>query len=178
VEKAKTTRPGPIMSVVVPLVLLGLAMGSLPASALDDLQGWQGTRWGMTEEETRASLGEDAVAISPPEQSALTYAPVKVPMRIDRFQMDAILQFSTETRRLKQVVIRYPGAELEAWSTLAGLLVEKYGPPKKTKAGTRVEWVFPTTTVELARVYLPGTMSLISVRYYPSFSRGEDKGKL
>jgi hypothetical protein len=34
---------------------------------------------------------------------------------------------------------------IEAWSTLADLLSDNYGPPKKT--GTKLQWIFPTATI-------------------------------
>ena len=44
---------------------------------------------------------------------------------------------------------------IEVWSTLADLLSEKYGPPKKT--GTKLQWTFPTATIELTRMRRPET---------------------
>ena len=38
-----------------------------------------------------------------------------------------------------------PGSMIEVWSTLADLLSDKYGPPKKT--GTKLLWIFPTATI-------------------------------
>jgi len=160
------------------MALAVIAAMMLPAAglALDDVAGWQGTRWGMNEEEVKAALQSDAVAASPPRKYLKSYAPLTVPLKIGPYQMEAVLQFDVESKRLQQVVISYPGADVSLWTTLADLLTEKYGPPKRT--GPKLEWIFPTTTIELARTSIPGVLSQTGIRYYPSARRVDEKGKL
>src|SRR5438552_3664822 len=150
---------------------LGQTLRPLAALADHDVAGWQGTRWGMSEEEVKATLQSAAVAVSPPRKYLKSYAPLTVPMKIGPYQTEAVLQFDLESKRLQQVVISYPSADLSLWTTFADLLTEKYGPPKRT--GPKLEWIFPTTTIELTRA---SVLSLTGIRYYPSAQRVDEKG--
>ena len=166
---------GATMRAAIALALVATTMLPAVGLALDDVAGWQGTRWGMNEDEVKATLQSDAVAVSPPRKYLKSYAPLAVATKIGAYQMEAVLQFDLETKKLEQVVISYPGADLSLWTTLADLLTEKYGAPKRT--GPKLEWIFPTTTIELARISMP-VLSQTSIRYYPSARRVDEKGKL
>jgi len=46
--------------------MIALLLWSIPAAALDDLPGWQSTRWGMTEEQVKAAIQSDGFQALPP----------------------------------------------------------------------------------------------------------------
>jgi len=152
-----------------------LVIMAAPAAALDDVAGWQMTKWGMTEIEVKAAMPEGLRDVSPPTKYVGAYAPLGSEFRVDRFQFAVILQFSDDSRRLRQVLITADDASLDRWVVVRDLLVEKYGPPRQQRGDTLV-WIFPSTAIELARSTDP-TMRLTTIRYYPSAAVRNDKGK-
>ena len=157
------------------LALALIALGGTPALALDDLAGWQETRWGMTEVQARKAAGTETRTIDPPVNYRFLYAPMKVPLKIGAFPLEALLQFSKETRRLQQVLVRSDSDNPALWTLLRDLLTEKYGAP--AQLGDKQEWRFPTTIIELMRVQVPSVRQ-IHVRYYPATAYRDDKPKL
>ncbi len=159
-------------------VLAAILIIVLPLQALaaDDLLGWQNTRWEMTEVEAAVALGSEAVRTNPPEKFQKMYSPAKVSVRIGAYELVAKLQFSTEDKKLRQVIIQAPNASIELWAKLRDLLTEKYGQP--SQAGTLREWRFKTTVVELTRLSMPGIIGLTTIRYYPATNYRDEKSKL
>jgi hypothetical protein len=102
------------------LIALALLVSlSSIASGDDDVFGWQGTRWGMTEEEALKVLGGDVMRVDPPARYKNAYAPLRVPVQISTFRLTADLQFSNETRRLVQVLLSAETGDLRLWAQTA-----------------------------------------------------------
>jgi len=65
----------------------------------------------MNEEEVKTVLRSNVVMVSPPAKYQNSYVPLKVLMEIGHYKMEAMLQFALESKRLDQVLIKYPGAD-------------------------------------------------------------------
>ena len=86
------------------LVLLSL---SSPVYAWgNDVLGWQNTRWGMTEEQAAAALGNRGLRVNPPLKYAGLYVPLRTRVQISSYTMNALLQFSDKTKTLRQEIGR------------------------------------------------------------------------
>jgi hypothetical protein len=157
------------------IALALLVIIAAPAAALDDVAGWQMTKWGMSETEVKAAMPDGLRDIRPPTKYVGAYAPLASEFRVDRFQFAVVLQFSDDTRRLRQVLITADDASLDRWAVVRDLLIEKYGLPRQQRGDTLV-WFFPSTAIELARSTDP-ILRLTTIRYYPAAAVKDDKGK-
>ncbi|MEO3428220.1 hypothetical protein AAFN88_05140 [Pelagibius sp. CAU 1746] len=138
-------------------LLLGLLCWAAPAAALEDLPGWDTTRWGMTGEELRAVLGERAAELPGRWVYGGAYAELAVEeVEIGGLVFTAYLQMNDRTERLQQVLLerRRTGAVPAAFEQVVDALTERYGPPSgdcpQAKTGGQpldyeVTWRFPTT---------------------------------
>jgi hypothetical protein len=160
---------------VAGLVLIAVLLSPAHADA-KDLLGWQSTRWGMTEQQALVALDNQATKVTPPEKYQGLYSPLKTTLEISGYKMDVVLQFSNQTKTLRQVLLTYKADSIDLWSKLRDLLAEKYGNPRQM--GKALEWRFTTTIVELDRLSIPGIIGQVSVRYYPASEYRDDKKKL
>jgi hypothetical protein len=177
--------------------LLVAAALALPGSAypLEDVRGWQTTRWGMTESEVKRSvesLGLRVTSLPGPHGGALeAETPFKTSIEIDGSDYDVIFQFSGETHRLGRILIRTLDFSREHALTFYGslrrALAEEYGPPAETQSrgtvASTTEWAFKTTTVVLSVYTETGAraphVSQVSVTYSPTAAAPKDtKDKL
>ncbi|SRR5258708_36404510 len=115
------------MRTLVVLVRLTLVLAALPACGLLEPEGWQSTRWGMTEHDVRRVVGR----FSPGACPAGKYGP-EAKICIDRYLLEkrvyfVTLHFDSETNGLYMVRVR-SGIEDDEFSNLvvAGLK-QKYG---------------------------------------------------
>lgn len=141
-----------------------------------DVLGWQQTRWGMTESQAALALGAGATRVNPPEKFQNLYVPLKVTMDVAGSQVEALLQFSDQTKTLRQVLLRSKVGGIGAWAKFRDLLTEKYGNPNQV--GNKREWRFQTTIIELAHLQIPRIIDQVSIRYYPASQYKDDKKKL
>jgi hypothetical protein len=158
----------------IPSLFLSICLVSQALAA--DVLGWQETRWGMTEEQAAASLGKEGRRVAPPEKFKGLYVPLKATVEISGHKLDALLQFSDQTKTLRQVLLRATTDSLELWAKLRDLLAEKYGPP--SQSGKVRLWKFKTTVIELDRLSIPGVIGQVTVRYYPASEYQDEKQKL
>lgn len=158
------------------LVTFLLSFCLLPQALAADVLGWQNTRWGMTEQQAAAALGGDGRRVTPPEQYQGAYAPLKTTMNIAGHEIEALLQFSNQTKTFEQVLLKSSAGGLNVWAKLRDLLTEKYGPP--AQVGDSREWRFKTTIIELSRLFIPGVVDQVSIRYYPASEYKDEKRKL
>jgi hypothetical protein len=157
------------------IALALLVIIAVPATALEDVAGWQMTKWGMSEPEVKAAMPDGLRDVSPPTKYVGAYAPLASEFRIDRFHFAVVLQFADDSRRLRQVLITADDASLDRWALARDLLIEKYGPPRQQR-GDKIVWLFPSTVIELARSTDP-ILRLTTIRYYPAAAVKDDKGK-
>lgn len=140
-------------------LLLALLCWAVPAAALDDLPGWESTRWGMTADELRGALGTRVTELPGRWLYGGAYAELAVEgVEIGGLAFTAYLQMSAETDRLQQVLLerRRTGAVPSAFEKVIDALTQRFGPPSgdcaQAKAGGRpldyeVAWRFPSTTL-------------------------------
>jgi hypothetical protein len=158
---------------IVACVLLLLV--TTQASA-DDILGWQNTRWGMTVDQAAVALGSEGRRVEPPEKFKSLYVPLKTKIQISGSDLEALLQFSDQTKTLQQVVLRSSTGELSLWAKLRDLLTEKYGAP--VQIGKVREWRSKSTIVGLDQLLIPRVIDQVSIRYYPASKYKDEKQKL
>jgi hypothetical protein len=135
----------------------GQATGS--AAGPEDVPGWRGAGWGMTEAELEDAFGEDLAALPGRWQYGGAYATRALfGVPLGGIDFTAYFQMNARTDRLQQVLLEglRRRAGPEAFAQLLDALEARYGAPDGTcvvpKAGGQpllVEyvWTFPTTTV-------------------------------
>ena len=140
-------------------VLLGGFLAAWPAQALDDLPGWEATRWGMTAAEIEAALGDRVARLPGRWIYGGAYAELSVPdVEIGGLAFTAYLQMNEATHRLQQVLLerRRRGALPAAFEQVIDALRARYGPPVAdcalAKQGGQpldyeVTWRFASTTL-------------------------------
>lgn len=140
---------------------------------MNDVLGWQNTRWGMTADEIISAVGLDRLRQIPLETGKDWYAELAIPdVDIGRNAFDITFQMSSETDRLKQVLIRHEDAtnrpqEMQFQETLE-IIAEKFGQPARIGTSNEWMWEFPTTTIFLEAFYIEDIASFIAVRFTPS----------
>jgi hypothetical protein len=143
---------------------------------MDDLLGWQQTRWGMTETEIIAAIGAERLRRMPKEVGNNWYAELTIQnVEIGPFPFDITFQMANDSHRLQQVMIRHeaspdkePAAEFR--STIQ-ILSGKFGQPKRVGTSESWLWTFPTTTIYLDTFCIQDMASFVAIRFTPS-SRG------
>ncbi len=129
------------------------------AAALDDLPGWQETRWGMTAGEIEAALGARVLRLPGRWTYGGAYADLAVQeVDLGGLAFAAYLQMNDQSDRLQQVLLerRRVGALPSAFERLLDTLELTYGPPTRECAQAKsggvpldyqMIWRFPTTTI-------------------------------
>jgi hypothetical protein len=155
--------------VAVSLIVAALLVVPVPAYPLDNVLGWQNTRWGMTESEVKGSVessGLRLVSLAGPDGRPLDAgSPFKTNIRIDGSDYDVIFQFPDEARHLGRVVVRTLDFSREHALTLHNSLLraltETYGLPAETDSrgtlASMTKWTFRITTVLLGMYTDTGT---------------------
>ncbi len=178
----------------VALVFSAVLALPLPAYPLDDVEGWQTTRWGMTEEEVKGSVESLGLRLTPlpasQGRSLDAGAPFKTTIEINGSHYDVIFLFPDETRRLGRILIRTLDFSREHalafHSSLLRTLTGTYGPPGETGSrGTTAsltKWIFKTTTVVLSMytdTAAPGHhVTQVAVAYTATAASKETRDKL
>jgi hypothetical protein len=174
------------------LLVAAIAVTSSLADAVDDLPGWQNTRWGMTETEVTRTLGAPLTTLPASLARSLdAVAALTTSVEMAGSHYDAILLFPDDTRRLGRVLIRTLDYSREhalmLHATLQRALTRQYGPPGETESGGSTasleRWTFKTTTVVLSMytdTSLPGRhVTQVAVTYAPTATAPQDaKDKL
>jgi hypothetical protein len=142
------------------VIVAGLVALPMPAHSLDDVLGWEGTAWGMTESEVTkkmASRGFKPVVASSRVGDAIEgEIPLQTKVVIDGNTYDAALRFvdrgltavliSTVTDSADRAVALHDG--------VLRSLTARYGASSITESrGTSslIRWTFKTTTIALRR---------------------------
>ena len=159
---------------VIRLLVL-LSLSSPVYAAGNDVLGWQNTRWGMTEEQAAAALGNRGLRVNPPLKFAGLYVPLRTRVQISSYTMNALLQFSDKTKTLRQVLVTWRTDSIVLWVRLRDLLTEKYGSP--AQVGKLSEWRFKTTIIDLDRWSEPEINGQVAVRYYPASDSKDDTNR-
>lgn len=156
-------RTGEVCFIGILAIAASLVTGPVSGYSLDDVLGWEGTAWGMTESEVTksiASRGFHPVAGSPRlGGSSEGPIPLQTKVDIDGNTYDVAFRFSDRTRGLTGVLIGTVGGSPDHVGALHGSLLRaltaQYGPAtgaesrRSTTSLTR--WMFRTTTIVLHR---------------------------
>lgn len=140
---------------------------------MDDLPGWQHTRWGMTESEIIEAVGSVRLLRMPREVGNNWHAELTIQnIDIGPFSFDITFQMANDTDRLQQVMIRHeapPDEELTAqFRSTMQVLTERFGQPRRVGTSDTWAWSFPTTTIFLDTFCLQGMAAFIAIRFAPS----------
>jgi hypothetical protein len=180
-------RTGATCFIGILVIVASLVAAPVPAYSLDDVVGWEGTAWGMTESEvtkSMASRGFNPVAGPPwlggPSEGDI---PLQTKVDIDGNTYDVAFRFSDRTRGLTAVLIGTvagsPDHAVARHDSLLRALTAQYGPAtgaeSRHSTTSLTRWIFKTTTIALHRdtgtavrgrhllqvsiVYLPTTRS-------------------
>jgi hypothetical protein len=143
---------------VLVAVLVLVVMAAPRVGALDDVAGWQSTRWGMSEDATRAALEREGHRLVPVTDGRYlgTTVPFKTQLTVGPCGYEVFFHFLESLRTLGQVNIIVNGpvsVVRRCYDSLSSLLTDKYGPGRATTSQTteRLLWSFPSTTIELSR---------------------------
>lgn len=155
------------------LVTAALAYGS---SKPADVDGWDGVRWGMTDEEVKEAFGSDAKMMEPREDAKEgLYSNILLSsVKLGGQEFRASLWMDTDTKKLKKIVFvpkeQPEGYEwAETFIKLEESLVGKYGAPDVEETsndpGTSAErkWIFPSTIIEMSYLRIQDTELLLLV---------------
>jgi len=155
---------------LVPTTALLLLLSPLPAAALDDLLGWQSTRWGMTDTQVKAAVhGDGFQTFPPPPRSYIkTNGTFVAGMNIGRSRCEVF--FTYGAGRLNHVTVSCP-ATPDPYARLRDRLTQRYGSPSRQDT-RRQEWKFPTTAVVLDG---RSTHRTVTIDYSPAASHGGGK---
>jgi len=148
----------------------------------DDVKGWSSTVWGMAEIEVLQTLQPDSKKLIPPAEfgdNPTRLSTVGIPEKIIGGRSCCIYFFFDETTGLKEVLIKTNEINTKGYfETFLAMLTQKYGPApihEKDALGVeKVNWVFPSTVVELSELDFSGIgvpSSLVSIHYRPNMCR-------
>jgi hypothetical protein len=189
-DSREGVRVGATRQVILGFLLIAAVLGvSAPAYPLDDVLGWQNTRWGMTQAEVRRCLESLGLPLTPLpasyERVLGAGAPFKTSVEMAGNHYDGIFLFPDDTTGLGRVLISTVDFSHEHALMLHGnllrALTEKYGRPGKTESqGSMASqtWVFKTTTVVLSMytdtAVRNNHVTHVAVIYVPTAAASED----
>lgn len=181
-------------------LLMLAALVAVPAStsALDDVLGWEGTTWGMTESEVAKALeaqGFHLISVRSPLGGPLARTiRFRTSAEIGGHPYDVAFQFLDRTRRLDGVLIGALDASrehaLNLYDRLLRTLASRYGPPSdaesRSSLTTSARWTFKTTMIALRLDTETGVsghpLTQVSLLYEPNTGpdqrHAKDKGRV
>jgi len=166
------------MKTICSILLLTLiaAVTAYGSSKPADVDGWDGVRWGMTDEEVKAAFGSEARIMEPREDAKEgLYSNILLSsVKLGGQEFRASLWMDSDTKKLKKIVFvpkeQPEGYEwAETFIKLEESLVGKYGAPDVEETsndpGTSAErkWVFPSTLIEMSYLRIQDTELLLLV---------------
>jgi hypothetical protein len=143
------------------VILLSTATMPRPAHSLEDVLGWEGTVWGMSQSDVAAyaaSHGLDLVPGHPALGGPTTRnIPFHSKVEIGGYSCDVGFQFSDRTQQLNAVVIGAADVSrdlaLRVHASLLRALTARHGPPSSADSRGSVaavtRWTSRTTTIAL-----------------------------
>jgi hypothetical protein len=143
------------------VMVVGLVLAPVSTYALDDVLGWEGTTWAMTESEVAKAMEAhsfDLIAARTPLGGPLARTiRFRTTAEIGGHTYDVAFQFLDRTRRLDGVLI---GAldtsrehSLNLYDSLLRTLTARHGPPSEAESRANLtksnRWTFKTTIIVL-----------------------------
>jgi len=134
---------------------------------MDDLAGWQQTRWGMTEEEILAAASREPLCRQDREggPNDFWYCDLVIQnVAVGGFDFTIKFQMGRETQRLLQVLINHEQSDVSqaptaAFNAAKRILVERFGTPARDGTSDDWLWQFPTTTIRLSTLFMEDSVS-------------------
>ena len=154
----------------------------------NDVLGWQGSRWGMTEMDIVRTFGASLKKLSKRNLYKNRYVDYVIPnLNLNKEIFTVHFQMDARTNRLIQILISLDQRESDSprndiFLGLEEILSQKYGTPsykkdKEDKIGSFLtirerQWSFPSTIIELNYDYSKnynGIFSIdVTIRYFPA----------
>ncbi len=177
-----------VKGAAITVILLGLLLVSPDCySQQKDLFGWQGARWGMSNEDIARIFGVRLKKLPKSEVFLGWHVDYVIPeFELRGKEFTVYFQISDTTKKLSQILIRLneqesPVPRKKIFDSLESFLEGQYGKSldsideRRTSSDgvifinlTRI-WKFPTTTVELAYGWDSQiNTSLLTIRYFPT----------
>src|SRR5947209_7188490 len=140
---------------------------------MDDLLGWQQTRWGMSEAEIIVSVGKEQLKKTPRQKYQGMYSDLMIPsVDVGKIPFDIIFQMEEASNQLSQVLVSNIGdPQLGCAGAVAAarkLLTERFGTPERIGSSDGWQWVFPTTTIEIFALEIEDISADTYVRFFPT----------
>ena len=140
-----------------------------------DLEGWQQTRWGMTDAEIVQAVGTEHLKRTAREDYRDWYAELQIQdVEVGHYRFDVIFQMEKASNRLAQVLIAYDADGTEnlsgAFKAARKMLQEKFGEPVRLGTSDNWAWIFPTTTIVLSSLAIEEITYRVTVMYRPTSS--------
>jgi hypothetical protein len=144
---------------------------------MDDLAGWQNTRWGMTRDEVLATVGPQNLArqhVGVPDDA--WYCDYIIPaVSVGPYTFTIYFQMDSRSQKLFQVRLTHvrenPDCEpVRAFDTALHMLTERFGTPQRVGTEEEWEWAFATTTIRLSTLFVEGIVSDVHVIFRDSSS--------
>jgi hypothetical protein len=146
----------------------------LPAisHAVEKMDGYGKSKWGMTPSQVVSAENGRAHLINPP----LNYKGALGAVGIDKVDIgyhDFKVVYQFIDNRLTQVIVqslenKNSGINKRAFIDVESLLTQKYGHPIFKDEGKKVVWNQPGTTIELTHFLIENVTSMVTVMYIPS----------
>lgn len=138
-----------------------------------DLEGWQQTRWGMSDAEIVNAVGGEHIKRNSRANYQNLYSDLHIPnVEVGPYYFDVIFQMEDASERLGQVLIAYDADDA---TDLAGalkatrkVLQEKFGEPTRVGTSDDWAWTFPTTTILLSSLAIEDITYRVAVIYRPT----------
>jgi hypothetical protein len=151
-----------------------------PPTAPADVPGWHGTKWGMTVDEAKAALGDEAESVSAEDSAAKGWSAGKdrswpTRLRIPNYEIaghafDVKLVFEADRLRVVSLVPVEKGTVLGGiFVSLESQLVKKYGAPtlqKEVGSTRRILWTLNKTIIEITYFQF-GEKGMLILTYTP-----------
>jgi len=164
-----------------------LALWVVPCSSqVQDVLGWQDSRWEMSTAEIQAIFKSNVTKLPKREDFGTVYVDYAIlNYDIEGGKYTVFFQMDKKTEKLSQVLIRSDNklpSELY-FNKLESLLISKYGSPgyknddRKPVISLDRQWTFSTTTIELSYRWdgLVEFGSQTTIRYFPTKKRDTNK---
>jgi hypothetical protein len=159
-----------LIYITISMIFLNQSLGF----AMDDLKGWQNTRWGMSREELKNAIGDKLKKDNKGWLYMTNY-------QIGKFTFYVEFSFPKDRDYLTFVgVSPDPSCKIQdcdnVFLFLKKALISKYGPPiniENSHSGLTHTWIFTSTTIKL--IYAKHWKALL-LRYDEIESSGKSSG--
>lgn len=140
---------------------------------MDDLLGWQTTRWNMTEAQVIEATGGAAQPPDKVEQYANARGRLTIPnVKIGEFDFTVVFQFAMDKDALIRVLVKHdddPSARpSQAFGAAKAVLVERFGPGSRVGTSADWGWDFKTTSVRLSATHIDGVLNFVAIMFAPA----------